>query len=283
MIRFGLISDTHIGNPHPGYFQQEPLAEYNELYRTLATFCREEKLDFLCHAGDVIDNGSEEQMKEAAGIFRQFPCPVWATPGNHDLSTPDSAAGMPQLMPELFPEGTVDYTVIRDGLRIDFLSTNWGTPAYFWDGLHQDPYFTPEQIAMLDKGPQDLPRILVTHSPSCGLPPEQTGMEQPHHAPPEPFSRELDRLAKEKKITMILGGHNHMNVGVIQNGTALVTAPAFREIPFELKMIEFDGSAFSMKTYSLSEQAGIRLPYNYNKTHVQGRFCDRNLVLPVRR
>ena len=281
MIRFGLISDTHIGNPRPGYFHQEPLADYPPLFQTLAEFCREEKLDFLCHAGDVIDNGSKEQMSAAAELFKQIPCPVFAVPGNHDLMNRDSAKWLPEQIPGLFPEGTVDYTVIKNGLRLDFLTTNWCGIPRFWDAEHQDPYFLPEQLELLDQGPQDLPRVLITHSPACGLPTEQTGFPEVYHAPPGAFEKMLLNLAERKKISMILGGHNHMNIGVHNKTFALVTASAFREMPFELKVIEFEQGVFSLKTCSLAEKAGINLPYNYNKTHVQGRGCDREFQVEV--
>ena len=167
-MRFALISDTHIGNPRPGYFHQEPLADYEPLFRTLKEFCREQKIDLLCHAGDLIDDGSREQMQLAAQLFEKFPCQLCCTPGNHDLLNQKSAEWMTELLPDFFPEGTVDYTIVKGGLRIDFLTTNWGGKLRFWDGVNQNPYFSQEQIGLLDQGPQDLPRILVTHSPACG-------------------------------------------------------------------------------------------------------------------
>ena len=279
-MRFLLISDTHIGNPCPGYHPQTPLDDPEPLFKALGTLIRQRGVDFICHAGDIIDNGSREQMRIAAEIFRSLPCPTFAVPGNHDLMFPESAKWMTEELPELFPCGTTDYYLIRDGIRFDFLTSNWNEKPAFWDGVSLDSNFQQKQYAVLEDGPQDLPRILITHSPVCGVPTDQTGFPEIYHAPPEQFEKTAFELAKQKNISLILGGHNHLNLCVTKDGISAVTVSAFREMPFECKLLEISEGKLSMQTCSLADFSGIRLPYNYNKMHIQGRYCDRSLELP---
>ncbi|MBQ9771446.1 MAG: metallophosphoesterase [Lentisphaeria bacterium] len=274
-MRFLLISDTHIGNPCPGYHPQTPLDDPEPLFKALGTLIRQRGVDFICHAGDIIDNGSREQMRIAAEIFRTLPCPTFAVPGNHDLMFPESAKWMTEELPELFPCGTTDYYLIRDGIRFDFLTSNWNEKPAFWDGVSLDSNFQQKQYAVLEDGPQDLPRILITHSPACGVPVKQSGLKQIFHAPPMTFEKDIFRLAKEKNISLILCGHNHLNLSVKKSGIKAVTVSALREMPFEFKFFEIANGKLSMSTCSLSEMTGIRLPYDFNKTYIQGRICDR--------
>ena len=237
----------------------------------------------ICHAGDIIDDGSPEQMTEAARLFRQLPCPVYATPGNHDLLKPSAEILLPKHLPELFPDGKVDYFIIRDGVRFDFLTTNWfpGTP-YRWQWtwpVRQESYFTGQQMALLKEGPQDLPRILITHSPSAGVPVGQTGLDQEFHAPDESLAQTLSELAEQLKIRLFLGGHTHVNMAVDDGRMAAVTVSSLRELPFELKVFEINQGHVSMQTVSLTNEGAdsFGCQYNYNKTFVQGRLCDRRL------
>ncbi len=279
-MRFLLISDTHIGNPRPGYHHQEPLSEPGPLFHALGKFVRENKVEFICHAGDIIDDGSREQMRLAAKLFGSLPCPTYAVTGNHDLMFPESAEWFPEELPALFPEGTTDYFLIREGIRFDFLTANWGHPPAFWDGECLDSNFQQKQLDILNSGPQNLPRIMITHSPVCGVPTDQTGFPEIYHAPPEQFEKTAFELAKQKNISLILGGHNHLNLCVTKDGISAVTVSAFREMPFECKLLEISEGKLSMQTCSLADFSGIRLPYNYNKMHIQGRYCDRSLELP---
>ena len=279
-MKFLLISDSHLGNPTPGYHHQSVLPEPEPLFQALAEFVSENQIDFIFHAGDIIDDGSPEQFSGAVALLKKLPCPVYATPGNHDLMHKNSIQWMVENMPDQFPEGKADYFLIRDGIRFNFLTTNWCSIPAFWDGTHLDSCFHPEQLRLLDDGPQDLPGILITHSPVCGLPTAQTGFPRIFHAPPSGFEQQISELTKKKNIRLILGGHNHLNLAVKKENYYAVTVSALREMPFEFKLFELNGTHLKMQTCSLDQCSGIHLPYDFNKTHVQGRGCDR--VLEIR-
>ena len=194
-----------------------------------------------------------------------------------DLTEDDSVSAWLEETPQFFPDGAIDFTIVKDGLRIDALCSNWGPRAAFWNIKEpQLAWFTEEQKTRLLDGRQDLPRIIVSHAPPCGLPSEQTGLDHELHAPHEPFQRFVRETCDALKPLAWLGGHNHMTIRRRLNETQLVTAPAFSEAPFEAKLFEFKDGGMSMKTIVFGGSVGFQWRYDFDKTHVQGRACDRN-------
>ena len=277
-MKFIFITDTHYGGPdEQGYRQQ---ARYNvhaeELLDRLADFIRAEEVSFVLHGGDLADWGNRDNMRLSSRLMKQLPCDVYLSLGNHDLTEDDSVSAWLEETPQFFPDGAIDFTIVKDGLRIDALCSNWGPRAAFWNIKEpQLAWFTEEQKARLMDGRQDLPRIIVSHAPPCGLPSEQTGLDHELHAPHEPFQRFVRETCDALKPLAWLGGHNHMTIRRRLNETQLVTAPAFSEAPFEAKLFEFKDGGLSMKTIVFGGSVGFQWKYDFDKTHVQGRICDR--------
>jgi predicted phosphodiesterase len=88
-VKIGVITDTHIG--HLKFFEERVYAAFEEF--------KKEKVDFICHAGDVTEGmshrpghiyelthlGYEAQKKYAVKIFGQWTdTPIYAISGNHD-------------------------------------------------------------------------------------------------------------------------------------------------------------------------------------------------------
>ena len=120
-----------------------------------------------------------------------------------------------------------------------------------------------------------MPRIIVSHAQPCGLPPDQTGLDHDLHAPHEPFQQLVREKSDILKPLAWLGGHNHMTLHRPLGETHLVTAPAFSESPFEAKLFEYKDGGLSMKTITFADRLNFRASYDFNKTFVQGRACDR--------
>ncbi len=278
-MKFIFITDTHYGGPDDQGYRQQP--RYNchaeELLDKLSDFIRQEGVSFVVHGGDLADWGNRDNMRLAGQLMKRLPCRVYLSLGNHDLTEDDSVAAWLEETPQLFPDGTIDYTIIEDGLRIDALCANWGPRPAFWNIKEpQLAWFTEEQKSRLFDGPQDLPRIIVSHAPPCGLPPAQTGLEHDLHAPHEPFQQYVRETCESLKPLAWLGGHNHMTIRRPLGGTQLVTAPAFSESPFESKLFEFNSDGvLSMKTVTFIDTVDFHANYDFDKTHVQGRTCDR--------
>lgn len=67
-----------------------------------------------------------------------------------------------------------------------------------------------------------------------------------------------------------------MNMHLLKDGVHYVTAGAFSEMPFEFKVFDLNAESFSMETISLADKMSFKTKYNFNKTYVQGRACDRS-------
>ena len=68
----------------------------------------------------------------------------------------------------------------------------------------------------------------------------------------------------------------HMNMHLCKDGVHYVTASAFSETPFEFKVFDLNENFFSMETVSLADKVSFNANYNFNKTYIQGRTCDRS-------
>lgn len=113
-----------------------------------------------------------------------MPCPVYLTLGNHDLTEAGSRAKWLDAAPELFPGGNTEASFVCSGVRFDMITSHWGRTKYFWNPSEpQIPWFSEEQLEVLRTGPASLQRVIISHAPPCGVPPEQTGFEKPIHSP----------------------------------------------------------------------------------------------------
>lgn len=88
-VKIGVMTDTHIG--HLKFFPERVYAAFEEF--------KKEKVDFICHAGDVVESmshrpghiyelthlGFDAQKKYAVEIFGQWTdTPIYVISGNHD-------------------------------------------------------------------------------------------------------------------------------------------------------------------------------------------------------
>ena len=279
-MKFIFLTDTHIGGTDTsGYMQQSRyLSRLPELIDLLTEWIDEQSdIDFVIHGGDIIDSTTPENIITAADLFSQLPCPTYLTLGNHDLTNKDAVACWLKHAPQFFIDNKVDFFFIHNDLRFDIICCQWGETPYYWHpDVPQIPCFLPEQLKMLNSGDRGRYRILVTHSPPCGLPCAQSGLDHPLHHPLGTFSTEIKQLAENFQVTLVLGAHNHMNLNVKSGNTRYVTSSAFNEAPFEFKLFNFSNHNLSMETILLSDCVNFKYKYDFNKTFVQGRPCDRS-------
>jgi len=279
-MKFLYIADTHIGGSDTkGYTQQERyLKHFDELIDVFAEWIEQQgDIDFVIHGGDMVDESSLKNVVEAGRLFKKLPCPVYFTPGNHDLTENDSVEKWLSETPDFFNGNSLDFSFCRNNVKFDFVSCHWGTKAYFW---HPDeaqiPYFQADQTDLLEAGGDFKYKVLVTHAPVFGLPCEQTGLDEALHPPAGDFGSVIHELATKHGTLLVLGAHTHMNMHLCKDGVHYVTASAFSEMPFEFKVFDLNDKSFSMETVSLAEKMSFNGNYNFKKTYVQGRTCDRS-------
>ncbi|MFA6929255.1 MAG: metallophosphoesterase [Lentisphaeria bacterium] len=278
-MKFIYLADTHIGGSDvQGYRQQERYLRYvNELFHLLSEWLNQHpEVLFLIHGGDLVDDGTPENILLTRDLFATLPLPCYLSLGNHDLTCANSLSQWLQLAPDFFPQRQADYSLMREDIRLDFLCAQWGNKPCLWDpSEEQIPTFTDQQLALLRNGLEGKRRILITHAPPCGLPATQTGLQNPLHPPAGNFQTVLENLAKELKLDLILGAHNHMDLAVKSDPAFFVTTAAFTETPFEFKLFEITKDILSMCTLDLVNQLPFRSHYDHQKGYVQGRPCDR--------
>ena len=277
-MKFIIVADIHFDNPNDqGFSMQEKHTEQaGEILDALGRAAAAEHAEFIIHAGDMINFGTGEEIRRAAERCCALPVPFYTVLGNHDCLAADFAELWLANGAGLFPEGTLETTFVRGGLRFDLLTNSWGREAPFW--VPEDGFFTrlePPQFARLRSGPQDLPRIVVFHSQIRPAYPRQTGKVSDIHAPTNGFEKTGDRIIREFHPLLIAGGHNHLNILEKIDTTYAVTASSLTEAPFEYKLLEFADGRLSMRTCSLGDDVPFPFRWDPARKFVQGEACDR--------
>ena len=285
MTKFAYIADTHLGADPMGYQQQRGYPErLPELVALLDAWIRDRgDIAYVLHGGDMVQMTSEDNIRGAAELFR-LSVPVYLCLGNHDLTEPDALAMWLDLAPELFMDGQPGYSLPTGGGSVHVVPNHWEERPYCWQD-EMNARLAPEQLDKLEAAVQEHPKaahILATHSPVLGVPPEQTGFDDPYHVPPESFSGTvLDLVRRRPRIRCVLSAHSHVNMHVIREGAHFVTAGAFPETPFEFKLFEVGPEVLKMSTVSLVSQVGFTPEYDHAKAWVQGREQDRQFEEPL--
>lgn len=282
MTRFLFLSDTHCGARPMGYTMQAGYPEHlPALVAALEAWIGEHPVDFVLHGGDMVDASTPENLAAAAALFR-LSVPVYLCVGNHDLTEEGSPGRWLEYGGGFFADGHPTYTVEAEDALIHVAPTHWERDEPFRWRAHQDAHLVPEQVDYLHTAlarRTDVSHFLLTHSPVCGLPGAQTGLGEDLHAPPAEFSSQIGQLlSAHPHLLCVLGGHNHLNLHVEAEGVHRVTASSWVEAPFDFKLFEVEPGQVSMRTLSLASQVRFPWVYDFDRTFVQGRPCDRGFV-----
>jgi len=282
MTRFVFLTDTHLGATNDlGYTQQPQYADrLGELVALLDDWIAHQDgdgIDFVLHGGDLVDVVTGGTLAAARETFA-LSVPLHLALGNHDLTAPDSAALWLSAAPLFFPGGQLAYSLSGAGWMLHVLPTQWCDVPYSWTDV-QNPHFLPEHLANLEATlgqHPDLAHLICTHAEVLPVPAVQIGRSGPYH-PPLLSYRDIvaDLVHRFPQIKGVIGGHNHINTHGFLGAAHVVTASAFTEAPFEFKVFEVSADRFAMETVSLMPSVSFRADYNWDKTFVQGRCCDR--------
>ena len=285
-MKFIFLTDTHWGGKELEGFQMQPryTARAAGFLTALDKVVRKEAVELVIHGGDMTDDGTPEQIAEAALLCRKhLSAPVVLALGNHDCRARECGKLWLKYGAGFFPAGTCDTTIICDGVRIDVLSIYWGRDGHAWqpsDG--QFIRLAPEHWARLRSGEQNLPRIIAMHAQIRGAMPEKTGRDAPLLVPENNFAETGDALIKEFHPILILSGHNHLNLLDEIDGTMAATASSLSETPFECKIVEYSSGKLSMRTVSLADELDFKGEYWEQQRFVQATPEERNFEKTVK-
>ena len=280
MTRFIYLSDTHWGVAAPGYTMQhaQPYKLPELLVALEEWIAKHGPVDFVLHGGDMIDSTSEENIDYVAQTF-QLSVPVYLCLGNHDLTSSDAVEMWLDRTPNFFIGGP-NFTLETSDCLLHIVPNQWGPVPYYWNGVQEPHFSTVQERFLIDGLGRDSHRvhILSTHSPFYGVPVDQTGLNQLFHHPPQAFvDRGQSLLKTHSNLLFILGAHSHINTCIEQDGRHLVTSSSFVEVPFDFKFINISDGHITMTTYCLVDHIDGAASYDFGKTFVQGRVCDRTI------
>lgn len=277
-MKFIITADIHFGSRNDqGFSMQTKYTEQApELVHALGQAAVEQGAEFIIHAGDMITYGTAEEIKTAAQCCTTLPVPFYTVLGNHDCIREDFEQLWLEHGAAFFPEGTLETTLIRGGLRFDLLTNYWGenSPLYVQDA----GFFTRLEQPQFDRlraGDQTIPRIIVFHSQIRPAYPRQTGKTANIHEPSNGFEDVGDAIIREFQPLLIAGGHNHLNVLEKLDPAYAITASSLSEAPFEYKLLEYKNGKLSMQTCSLADRISFPFTYDPERKFVQGDACDR--------
>ena len=285
MTRFVFMADTHLG-ACPMEFQQQP--GYPERLPELLTALRDwinenGHIDFILHAGDLLDGYGVERIREAVALF-DLGVPLYVCLGNHDLTRPEAVAGWVEHAPQFFIGDSVQFEIVTDDCLVHVVPSHWCEETYYWRDVQASRLSADqiERVAAVAKQHAPLPQLLCTHSQVLGMYFEQTGKREPEHEPYPPFREQMAELLEQcPEIRCVLGGHNHANtMGPFQDALAL-SVSAFSSTPFEFRLIEVSREQIAITTHDLRDRVDFDSAYDDAKVYVLGRPQDRDTVWPL--
>jgi len=283
MTRFIVMADTHLGGGDDMWHQQPPYPHrLPEILGAVSAWMDDNgAVDFIAHAGDMVNHANKDVVAEAAAVF-DLQVPVHLCLGNHDVRMDGALDAWQRLAPGFFPKNDPNWTIETGDMILHCIVTHWAEKPYYWDVV-QDPHVLPDALAELSAAiaeQPDLPHLIVTHSPVLGVPTEQTGFDKPYHQPKDVFTRPFLELAdKFPQLRCVISGHNHVNSLREHAGTRFATASSLVEPRFEFKLFEVEADAIRMSTVSLANHLGFRAEWDAEKAFVTGRPQDRAFEL----
>jgi DNA repair exonuclease SbcCD nuclease subunit len=263
-----------------GYNQQPRYADrISELVQLLDAWiaAQDPPIDFVLHGGDMIDATNPRNIRRAKQAF-SLTVPVYLCLGNHDLTTPDALDLWLSLAPEFFCDAQPVYTLANGSWMLHIVPNQWCETPFYWRDV-QRPHLLPDHWAHLASALfayPDRQHLLCTHAEVLAVPADQVGRSQPYHPPLAGYATEVRDLAtRHSHLRGVLSGHSHVNTHGMAAQAHAITGSAFSETPFEFKDVVVGHEHFTMRTVPLLPAASFKADYNWDRTFVQGRHCDR--------
>ena len=240
VLSFALVSDTHLSEgqwPYMNVIMGGPAAtalqvEWQALHA--------EGVDFALMAGDMVNNATRSQFEQLASVLDATELPVYGCVGNHDAYHTSSRPDMLELVPELFPDGRMDYVLEPGPLRLIVLDASyWRTR----DGRIVDYYEHGESVGIGLKAEQlqwlrdtlaadaQTPTAVVWHYGFYDRMGESSCGHQMRTSTCVDSERVLAILREAPNVIATLSGHSHWNQVNALEGITHVQNPAFAEWP----------------------------------------------------
>jgi DNA repair exonuclease SbcCD nuclease subunit len=220
------FGDLHIADKAPSGRVDDYLQSILKKLGAIADLCAEHKVKYALSTGDIFhikqpNRVSHTIIQQLIREFKQFPCPVYVVPGNHDLG-PDGIESLSRqplgvllhadavrlltTEPEHFPEGNHvvwiiprPYDAVAEGV---------------YDNKTDATYYalTPEERTRIEKNPG--PVIGLVHGSILG----------PGDSRQYPYVN-VDQIPGIEEYDLFISGHLHECLGVVPVGKTLFANP----------------------------------------------------------
>ena len=225
-MRIALLSDTRAARLPPDY---QPL--YRARQERLAASVNAAKADMVLIAGNLTQNGRQEEAAEFKTQIERFTAPVRYVFGNRDVGAkrvpghenPVTAARVARMEARLGPSFWAE---ALPGVRIVAVNS-----SLFGSGLPQERAQWGFLESLLAR-PAPTPTLLLTHAPPFVSAADEPGGSH-QNIEPKPRARLLTLMARGG-VRAILSGSLPRPPATRREGIALITAPfAAPGLPFE--------------------------------------------------
>ena len=115
------------------------------------------KAAFVCHAGDVADNGTAAALSAMSELYREGELSLHPVPGNHDFISDTDRSGYDGAFP-----AKLNYTFVHEGWQFIALDTTQGTDYANTKVSAETLAWLDQQITKLDL---KMPTFAFTHFP----------------------------------------------------------------------------------------------------------------------
>lgn len=228
-MKIGVVADAHL---NPGYgrvlrfHNSYRTDEAPELYRTALARCVEGGADVLALLGDLAHLGDGETLGWALSLAAGTGLPVWAVPGNHDVSERADALlrAVHRVGAENVRVATPDGDAFGEELRVAGLSVwseDWG--------------FTSRTVA----GPRvsawgDDAVLLLSHYPIVSSTKRAAKAGLRYAGDLDDLDSVARPLLRRPAPTVVLSGHLHLRDTSAQGSVLQIGCGALVESPFEV-------------------------------------------------
>jgi 3',5'-cyclic AMP phosphodiesterase CpdA len=259
-MRIAFITDLHVLGTLAGYHMQPRYVGGERwLARQMAQRQRAEAWDLLLIGGDLVEEATAGQIREALDAWGEVACPILAALGNHDLNRP-AALDLWRDLSQRWPRVTLgDVSREVQGVHLIVLNNHWldalGTPRAYWQsGTAPVASLTDEQLAWLDTVLQlsAAPAVVCVHAPLHGVPPTQSGHAKTLEPAPPAYGTQLATvLDRHPQVRLVLSGHNHMFCASRVAGRVHLSVSALSETPHQYLLLEVVAGRITVTTRSL--------------------------------
>ncbi len=221
------FGDLHIADRAPSGRVDDYLETIIGKLDSIAALCKEHKVKYCFSTGDIfhIKQGSRvsDYLRQRLIVaFKDFPCPVYVVPGNHDMGPAGIDSLHKQPLGTLEKAGAVEVMRTMKGFGVaDGSPEFWLIPRPYnavAEGVHSGET-DPSYYAIL---PEEQKEILGSSCPVIGL--VHASILAPGDSRQYPHLT-ADQIPGLEDYELLVSGHLHESLGVVEVGKTIFANP----------------------------------------------------------